>query len=149
MMLGLHSRLAHTPTNYYLTEHKVAQVPYIRWQQRSPTWIAIGKSHAQKKQLVPSIVCHVYRIEDKIVRINMSPAKSNIFGKCNENTRLLQLLEETISMHQSWSMSVFLQKPRSLGWLPGRRRPNHLGIHWRYCIRSSPGSTYGSPMGGN
>src|SRR5579859_3511407 len=48
-------------------------------------------------KLVPSIVRHVYRVENMVVRINMSPTEWNIFGKVNQNQTLIKLLEENYS----------------------------------------------------
>jgi hypothetical protein len=48
----------------------------------------------EENKLVPSIIRHVHRVEDKIIRINMSPDESNIFGRFNNNQRVTRLLEE-------------------------------------------------------
>jgi Phosphotransferase enzyme family len=74
------------------------------------TW---RKLCTEENKLVPSIVRHVHRVGDKIVRINMPPTERNIFGKYNENTRKLRLLEdnyrqasELINAHVSTEIKV-------------------------------------------
>jgi len=48
----------------------------------------------EENKLVPSIVRHVHRVEDKVIRIIMSPSEPNIFGKVNLNQRVRRLCEE-------------------------------------------------------
>jgi hypothetical protein len=48
----------------------------------------------EENKLAPSIVRHVHRVGDKLIRINMSPNERNVFGEFNDNQRLMRLLEE-------------------------------------------------------
>jgi hypothetical protein len=48
----------------------------------------------EENKLVPSIVRHVHHVEDKVIRMIMSPDEPNIFGKLNHNQRASRLREE-------------------------------------------------------
>src|SRR5271154_827692 len=55
------------------------------------TWLNLC---AEENKLVPSIVRHVHRVGDHVIRVNLSANERNIFGQVNLNQRALRIREE-------------------------------------------------------
>ena len=49
----------------------------------------------EHNKLSPSVVRHVHRVQDKVIRINFSPGETNVFGEANvKSQRLTRLLDQ-------------------------------------------------------